>query len=155
VFCSNCGSRTNPELNYCSRCGTKVSKNDSETQKSVSENLASSLGYIGGFGLVGFIFVALALVKNGVPVNALVAISLFYLGALFGICYLILQQIAAASAARKLSAPISDFRHNFQADQLNPADTAQLESPREPPAASAGVTENTTKTLDEVLLKRN
>jgi hypothetical protein len=154
VFCSNCGSRISPELNYCSRCGAKVSKNDSETRKSVSENLSSSLGYIGGFGLVGFIFVVLALVKNDVPVKALVALSLFYLGALFGICYLILQQIAASTSAGKSAAPVSDFGNNFQPDRLNPANTAQLESPREP-AASVSVTENTTKTLDEVLLKRN
>jgi uncharacterized membrane protein YvbJ len=154
VFCSNCGSRINTELNFCSRCGTKVVKNDSETQKSVSENLSSSLGYIGGFGLIGFIFVALVLVRNNVPVRALMAISLFYLGALFGICYLILQQIAVASSAGKSSAPVSDFRNNFQPEQLNPANTAQLESPREEPAG-VSVTENTTKTLDEVLLKRN
>jgi uncharacterized membrane protein YvbJ len=151
LYCSSCGSRINPELNYCSRCGTKVSKNDSETQKSLAENLSSSLGYIGGFGLIGFIFVALVLVKNGVPVNALVTISFFYLGALFGICYLILQQIDTSS--KKSSAPLSAFHNNFQIDRLNPANTAQLESPREP--ADASVTENTTKTLDEVLLKRN
>jgi len=116
----------------------------------VSENLSSSLGYIGAFGLIGFIFVALVLVKNGVDAYALAAISFFYLSALFGICYLILQQIKAS--APKSSAPVSDFYHNFQPDQINPANTAQLESPREPAAA---VTENTTKTLDEVLLKRN
>jgi uncharacterized membrane protein YvbJ len=151
VYCSNCGSQIQPELNYCSRCGTRVSKADSETQKSAAENLSASLGYIGGFGLLGYIFVALILVKNSVPVNALVAISLFYLGALFGICYLILQQIAASSG--KSSAPVPDFRNNFQTDRLNSADTAQLESPREP--ANVSVTDNTTKTLDEVLLKRN
>ncbi|MDQ3798080.1 MAG: hypothetical protein M3384_01395 [Acidobacteriota bacterium] len=164
MFCSNCGSGgINPELNYCNRCGAKVSKPEAGAGKSVSENLSSALGYIGGFGFLGFIFVIIALVKNDVPVRALVAVSLFYLAALFGICYLILQQISASSnsaASGKLPAAlIPDLRDNFQAgQQLNPADTAQLESPREPAsdaAASASVTENTTKTLDEVLLKRN
>lgn len=151
MYCSNCGSQIKPELNYCSRCGAKVAKTDLEIPTSAVEGLSSMLGAIGVFGFVGYIFVALVLVKYGVPVNALVAISLFYLGALFGICHLILKQIAASSG--KSAAPVSDFRNNFQADQLNSASTAQLESPREP--ADVSVTDNTTKTLDEVLLKRN
>ncbi|HEX8734492.1 MAG TPA: hypothetical protein VF721_04165, partial [Pyrinomonadaceae bacterium] len=77
-------------------------------------------------------------------------IAFFYLSALFGICYLILQQIKAS--APKSAAPVSNYHQNFQPDQINPANTAQLESPREP---AVSTTENTTKTLDEVLLKRN
>jgi uncharacterized membrane protein YvbJ len=152
MYCSNCGSQIKPELNFCSRCGAKVAKGDSDAQKSVAENLSTALGYIGGFGLVGYIFVALVLVKNSVPVNAIIAVSLFYLGAIFGICYLILQQIDKFSG--KSFAPVQNLYNNFQTEQLNPANTAQLESPRREPAA-ASVTENTTKTLDEVLLKRN
>ncbi|HEX9960044.1 MAG TPA: hypothetical protein VGB00_03880 [Pyrinomonadaceae bacterium] len=151
MYCSSCGSQIKPELNYCSRCGTKVAKTDLETPKPADDDLSSMLGAIGVFGFVGYIFVALVLVKYSVPVNALVAISIFYLGALFGICRLILKQIAASSG--KSAAPVSGFRNNFQTDGLNSANTAQLESPREPAAAS--VTDNTTKTLDEVLLKRN
>jgi uncharacterized membrane protein YvbJ len=151
MYCSNCGSQIKPELHYCSRCGTRVSKIDAETQKSAVDSLSSMLGAIGVFGFIGYIFVALVLVRYSVPVNALVAISLFYLGALFGICHLILKQIAASSG--KAAAHVPDFRNNFQTDQLNAANTAQLESAREPAAAS--VTDNTTKTLDEVLLKRN
>lgn len=154
MYCSNCGSEIKPELNFCSRCGTKVAKIDApQMQQSLAENLSASLGYIGGFGLVGYIFVALILVKNAVPVNALVAISLFYLGALFGICYLILQQIGKSTG--KLPAPIQNLYNNFQTEQLNPANTAQLGESTEQPATAASVTENTTKTLDEVLLKRN
>jgi hypothetical protein len=150
VYCANCGSQIMPELNYCNRCGAKVAKIEAETRKSVSENLSSSLAYIAGFGLVGFIFVVLVLVQNHVDNYTLGAISFFYLSALFGICYLILQQIRAS--APKSSAPVSDLQHNFQPDQINPVNTAQLEPSRQ---AAAGVTEHTTKTLDEVLLKRN
>lgn len=152
MYCSKCGSQIQTELNFCSRCGAKVAKSDAETSKAEMDALSTAVAAIGVFGFVGYIFVALVLVKNGVPVNALVAISLFYLGALFGVCYLILQQINVYS--RKSAAPIPDFRNNFQTDQLNAANTAQLESPREP-AANFSVTDNTTKTLDEVLLKRN
>jgi hypothetical protein len=145
MFCANCGSRIKAELNYCNRCGARVLKIDSEVQKSLSDNLSGSLGYIGGFGLVGYIFVALVLVKNGVPPNVLAAISFFYLGALFGICYLILQQLK--TLPRKSQAQNMDFQSNLQFQQLDAATTAQLEEPREMPIS---VTENTTRTLDKI-----
>ncbi|HEX8736436.1 MAG TPA: hypothetical protein VF721_13995, partial [Pyrinomonadaceae bacterium] len=75
MYCSNCGSRIIAELNYCSRCGAKVAKIEAETQKSVAENLSSSLAYIGGFGLIGFIFVVFVLVQNRVDNYALGAIA--------------------------------------------------------------------------------
>jgi hypothetical protein len=151
MYCSSCATQIKPGLNYCNRCGTRVSRTDSDTQKSVAENLSASLSYIGAFGLIGFIFVALVLVKNGVDNYTLGAISFFYLSALFGICYLILRQIDVSSAKSAASAP--DFRNNFQTGELNPANTARLESAPAPAAVS--VTDNTTKTIDEVLLKRN
>lgn len=150
MYCSNCGSQIIPELNYCNRCGAKVAKIDAEMQKTVAQNLSSSLGYIGGFGLIGFIFVALVLVKKGIDSYALAAISFFYLSALFGICYLILQQTARLS--EKSAARNFAFNHDFQSEQLGAANTAQLEEPKQTPIS---ITENTTKTLDDVLLKRN
>lgn len=145
MYCSNCGSQIKPELNYCSRCGTRVAKIDSEMQKSLSENLSGSLGYIGGFGLVGYIFVALVLVKNGIPPVALVFISFFYLAALFGICVLILQQLKALPGKSQAQHP--DFQNNFQTGQLDAANTAQLEEPKQQPIS---VTEHTTRTLDKI-----
>jgi hypothetical protein len=152
MYCANCGSRIKPELNYCNRCGAKVSARETEMQKSIAENLSGAVGYIGGFGLVGFIFVVLVLVKNGVAEKALIPISFFYLAALFGICFLIIRQIKnlAGRPLHKQLEPDGSFQ---TAEQLSPANTAQLEAPREPLGAS--VTENTTRTFDEVLLKRN
>jgi predicted membrane metal-binding protein len=146
MYCSNCGARTNSELNFCSRCGTKVSKADLALQKSVSENLSSSLGYIGGFGLFGFIFVALVLVKNGVHPTALTFISLAYLGALFGICYLIVQQIQRYSEKPALKA--TELQNDFQTERLKATQTAQLEEARQTPIIS--VTENTTRNFEKI-----
>ena len=150
MYCSNCGSQINLELNYCSRCGTKVLKADSKAQSSVSENLASSLGYIGGFGLLGFIFVALALVKNGVPEKALMLVSFFYLAALFGVCFLIVQQIRNFSG--KSSAVTTDFQSDIQINRIGAANTAQLEESKQTPIS---VTENTTRNFEKIPLKEN
>ncbi len=149
MYCSTCGTLINAELNFCNRCGTKVSKIDLEIQKAVAENLSSAVGYIGGFGFLGFIFVTLILVKNGVPAVALTAISLFYLAALFGVCYLIIQRTSSLSGN---PAPAkNDFQDNFQPEQLNSVNTAQLESaPREP---AMSVTDTTTRTLDKELIR--
>ncbi len=149
MYCAVCGTLINAELNFCNRCGTKVSKIDLEIQKTVTENLSSALGYIGGFGFFGFIFVTLILVKNGVPAVALTAISLFYLAALFGVCYLIIQRTSSLSGN---PAPAkNDFQDNFQPEQLNSVNTAQLEAPRQP---AMSVTESTTRTLEEVSLRK-
>ena len=149
MYCSNCGGQINSELNFCNRCGTKVSKIDAEMQKSVADNLSSALGYIGGFGLFSFIFVVLILVKNGVPEKALILISLGYLAALFGICSLILQQIRRSS--EKASAKANDFYSDPQINLIGAASTARLEEAKQTPIS---VTENTTRTLDEVLAEK-
>lgn len=156
MFCSNCGTQTKPELNYCNRCGARVSgAAEAETRKSMVENLSGAVGYVGGFGLVGFIFVAIVLLKNGVTEKALILISFFYLAALFGVCYLILEQVKSLSDTpfKKKRRLENDFQEIPYA--LGAPDTAQLgETVAEPAAAASSVTENTTKTLDEVLLKR-
>ena len=143
MYCANCGSEIKIGLNYCSRCGARAAKIETEIGRSLSENLTASLGYIGAFGLVGYIFVALVLVKNGVSGNALAAISLFYLATLFGICFMILQQLKTLPGKSK--AP--DFQNNFGHEQLEAADTAQLEEPKQQPIS---VTERTTRTLDKI-----
>lgn len=150
MFCSNCGGQINSGLNFCNRCGTKVSKADTDLQKSVSENLASSLGYIGGSGLFSFIFVALVLVKFAVPEKALILVSLFYLGALFGICYLIVQQIKSSSEKAALKS--IDLQSGLQINELAAAQTAQLEEAKQTPVS---VTENTTRNLEKIPRTQN
>ncbi|MBA3334053.1 MAG: hypothetical protein H0T08_00415 [Acidobacteria bacterium] len=150
MYCAVCGTLINAKLNFCNRCGTKVSKVDLEIQKTVTENLSSSLGYIGGFGFLGFMFVIYILVKNDVPSIALTAISLFYLAALFGVCYQIVQRVSNLPGN---SAPSkNDFQDDSPPAQIVSANTAQLESASlEPPSS---VTDITTRTLDKELIRR-
>jgi hypothetical protein len=150
MYCVNCGSLVNNKLNYCSGCGAKLAKPDAETEKTVSRSLAESLGYIGVFGLVGFIFVLVTLVKNGIGGPDLMGILFLYLAALFGVCFLVLRQIKNFSD--KPPAAKSDFADEYRAVQIGAPNTAQLEESKQAPIS---VTDNTTRTLDEVLVKRN
>jgi uncharacterized membrane protein YvbJ len=143
MYCANCGTQIKPGLNYCNRCGAKISRADLEARNSVSANLSGSLAYIGGFGLVGYIFILLILLKNDVHPAALMLLSGFYLVTLLAICFMILRHLKTAAPA---TANI-DFQNNFQTGQLEAAMTAQLEEARQQPAS---VTEHTTRTLDKI-----
>lgn len=146
MYCSNCGTQIQPELNYCSRCGARVGRAEPEARTSVASNLSSSLGYIGGFGLIGFIVVLSILLKRNVDPAALTMILLMYLGTLLGICFMILRQLKTEKSAPAL--PAAEFQNDYQTGRLPAADTAQLEEPKQQPVSS--VTDHTTRTLDKI-----
>lgn len=149
MYCSSCGSQIQSELNYCNRCGAKVSGADPILQKSVADNLSGAVGYIGGFGLLAFVFVVYLVLRNGGEIRALIPISFFYLATVFGICYLLLRQVSeltGKSHPRAINPP-----ETTSPAYLKPVTTAQLEESRQAPIS---VTENTTRTLDEVLIER-
>ena len=106
--------------------------------------MVSSLGYIGGFGFLGYVFVVLVIVKNGVPPNYLVPITFFYFAALFGICYLILKQTELFGRNERRRDDVPD---NIQPAYLRPVTTAQLREGSDEPAS---VTDHTTRTLEEI-----
>jgi hypothetical protein len=150
MFCSNCGSQVQSELNYCNRCGAKVAGGDPAIQKTVAENLSSAIGYIGGFGLLAFIFVVYLVLRSGGDSKVLIPVSFFYLAALVGICWLLLHQISELTG-KPHSRRHENVHETAEPAYIKPATTAQLgESTIEP----ASVTENTTRTLDEVLIER-
>lgn len=149
MFCSGCGTQLQPDLNYCNRCGRRVAPDSENT--SIAANLSSSLGYIGGFGFLSFIFVALVLVKNGVPGNQIIPIAFFYFAALFGICFLIFRQTQIFSKFPRKHGPAEAGETGEQAAYLRPATTAQLYAATNSPAS---VTEHTTQTLENVAVER-
>jgi hypothetical protein len=149
MYCSACGSQIQGELNYCNRCGAKVSSADPVLQKSVAGLLTSAMGAIAVVGLVAFIFVVYLVARSGGDIKVLIPISFFYLATLFGICFLLLRQVAdltGRSHPKAINTP-----DTATPSYLKPATTAQLEESREP---GISVTENTTRTLDEVLIER-
>jgi hypothetical protein len=148
MFCAGCGTQIQSGLNYCSRCGRRVA--ESENAETFAKTLASSLGYIGGFGFLGYIFVALVFVKNGVPPTYLVPITFFYFASLFGICYLILRQ---TELFRRRDTRRDDVQiRNDQPSYLKPVTTAQLREGFDEPAS---VTDHTTRTLEEVPMRKS
>lgn len=150
MYCSGCGTKLQSDLNYCNRCGQRVA--EVSEKASIAESLSSSLGYVGGFGFVAFIFVVIALVKNGVVGNQLAAISLFYFAALFGICFLILRQTELFSKgvrARRSSESPADEASQYS----EPAPTtSRLKELNQPGFGS--VIDETTRTLDEARVER-
>lgn len=148
MFCASCGNQLNAALKYCSRCGTQISKVDAKGQKSVAKSFSETLGYIGGFGFIGFIFVILILVKNAVTENTLIFISFFYLAALLIIClrgFRYLKSLLESSPAEK-----DDLQDYVPPAQIGAKNTAQLEDRFEP---IGSVTDETTRHLEKVPLK--
>ena len=150
MYCSGCGTQITAGLNYCSRCGTRVATGDEQTA-SIAEGLSSSLGYVGSAGFVGYIFVVLVLVKNGISGNQIIPITFFYFAALFAICFLILRQTELFSKRIK-RAERPETPGSEPPAYLRPVSTAQLEESRD--AGIGSVTEHTTRTLDEVAVER-
>lgn len=150
MYCSGCGTKLQVDLNYCNRCGQRVA-GDSE-KASVAESLSSSLGYVGGFGFLSFVFVVIALVKNGVVGSQLVMIALFYFAALFAICFLILRQteLFSKGVRSRRSADLPDGE-NSQYSAPAPT-TSRLRELNQPGIGS--VIDETTRTLDEVRVER-
>ena len=154
MYCSRCGSLIAEELNFCSRCGERVNKTElAESSKKQSEmlnNLALTAILIGLGGLGCLVGLVVILLGNNVIPQVVVLIVLAYLTAWFGVTYKLLGQISKLVDAN-LERKKSKENELHQPPQLSAHRTAQLESPREP---AASVTENTTRTLDEVLVER-
>ncbi len=148
MYCSTCGTEIKAELNYCSRCGARVDKIAVGNKSETLEYLSMATGFVGlgGLGLtVGLIAI---LLNYSVAPQVIVIITLAFLSAVFGISFLMVQQI---SRMAKSSSGEKTFE-KANPVQLGAVNTAQLEEYRQP---AQSVTENTTRTLDEVLAKRN
>lgn len=148
MYCSGCGTELESGLNYCKRCGNRVA---GEQRSAVAENLSSALGYIGGFGLLGFIPVIFLMLRSPIiSPGTIMLVSFFYLATLLAICFLILRQTAPFTLGKISSTPSRDGGSGAPA-YFPPPETARLnESTHDP----AGITEQTTRSLDEVPVGR-
>lgn len=151
MYCWSCGKEVKENLNYCSGCGARVEKDESEDYSSSwMNNPSTSVGYLGIFGLGGFIFLVIQLLKRELDPSFVFALCALYLAALFGICFMILRQTSnrpEKPANKDYAEPDYVKPKTFRSKITN-----QLESPSSEPIPS--VTENTTRTLDKILVKR-
>jgi hypothetical protein len=154
MYCSTCGNKIAENLNYCNSCGSRIEKNPLIIGNSSSPQLARSLGIVTIAGLLGFIAVLKLLLDNGggLDVPAKVMILLGYLASVVIIAAMMIGHMWKSSGDIRI-------RHRDLAtadDQPSPVsfrrvNTAQLEPAGEP---GISVTEHTTRTLDEVAVRR-
>ena len=153
MYCERCGKQIDDALNFCNACGAQLKKEKSE-QQSVLNTMITALIVVCTAGL-GVLVGLMAILLNNLPnPEPAVILAIFYLATLFGIVFMIMRQVSKLIDA-KLKGKETDFesprRREEPLVQLPPKTTAQLEDYRQP----ASVVENTTRTLDEVPLRRN
>jgi hypothetical protein len=152
MFCPNCGKDVNARLKYCSGCGERLLKaNEMDkdgTPGKMLDNVLTTIFLVVMFGLGILVGLAAVLLGNDVEPRFVVVISIAYLAAVFGICYQLLSQVPKLIDAKLR--PRETVETVMPDLQLPPRTTNQLEQFREP----ASVIENTTRTLDEVPLRR-
>jgi DNA-directed RNA polymerase subunit RPC12/RpoP len=151
MYCSTCGTLVDDKLNFCKNCGSKlVKENDEDTPKTMLDNILTTLCVVVIFGLGILIGLIAVLLGYAIDHKAVVLIAIGYLVGLFGICYMLLSQVPKLINARLKSKP--ETSEIAQPAQLFTKTTVQLEEHREP---TISVTENTTRTLEEVPMSRN
>lgn len=149
MYCSKCGSQINDKLNYCNICGDRLTNGSDDLRKPALFSLTFFLGLLSVVGLGGVIGLIAMLLKNGVKDELVAMLVISYLLTFFGIAFLIARQISKIISPKIEKAESST--QVFQPAQLSAPTTAQLEEPRQQPFS---VTDNTTRTFDEVFVKR-
>jgi hypothetical protein len=153
MYCERCGNQTDDSLNYCNACGASLRHEAPRSLKSYVAFLVAGLTATVLVGLTVFAgLLILLLDKFNRPEPAFV-FGAFYLLVLFGICFLIMRQVSKLIDA-ELRTPKESRKAGPNSSpplvQLPARSTNQLDEFREP----ASVTDETTRTLDEVRINR-
>lgn len=152
MFCSTCGKQINENLNFCNNCGARIDAGNIETRNNSYGLIQSAIiGVLSVVELFGFVFLALKLIEKNLDPSFVFVLLALYVAAVLGISFMIFRQTANQSfKPRKKEKP---NEKNAPEKLSAPVTTAQLRaSSFQTPLAS--VTENTTRTLDEVLIQR-
>ena len=146
MYCAACGTEIKAELNYCSRCGARVDKNAGENQSEALAYLSIATGFVGLGGLGMTVALIAILLKHSVVPQVIVILTLAFLSAVFGISWLMIQQISRMTESDSGEKTLE----KANPVQLGAVNTAQLEEYRQP---AMSITETTTRTLDKELVK--
>ncbi len=150
MFCSICGKQTNENLNFCNNCGARLDLKTEEFQdRSFALNSVTVTGIVAMFGLFGFVFLTIKLLEKNLDAGSVFMILALYTMAVFGNCFLIFRQTPDRSL--KSHGKKKNGQENAPKN-LSAENIAQLNPSFQTPVPS--VTENTTRTLNEVLIER-
>lgn len=153
MYCPNCGATVDKKLRFCNSCGERLSK-AAEIDKEgmpgkMLDNVLTTIFLIVMFGLGILVGLVAVMLGNNVPTQVVTIVVLAYLAAVFGVCFMLVKQVPKLIDARLKA--LDPEAHREQ-DRLSAMSPAQLLEYREP---AMSVTDRTTKTLDEVALKRD
>lgn len=150
MFCSTCGKQVNENLNFCNNCGARIdAKTEQYQDRSFGLNAATVTGIMGMFGLFGFVFLAIKLLEKNLDPSFVFALLALFMAAVFGICFLIFRQTTEHSFKVRKKEKTDE---ESAPKQLSAETAAKLNPSYQSPISS--VTENTTRTLDEILIER-
>jgi hypothetical protein len=153
MYCSFCGAAVQPNLNYCNRCGAKVSsaKVDGDNKSSAASPRDSLLNAISAIFIVGLgaIIGLMAVMKEvvGFSPNVILAITVFSLLLMLGIESVLIRLLLD----RKRDAKGVD-----DTERLKAYTTKELESshPGALPEPVSSVTEHTTRSFAPIYNER-
>jgi F0F1-type ATP synthase assembly protein I len=147
MYCSTCGNQIKKGLNYCNSCGSRVADSKEEKRGSRFQSVSTAIAFIGMGCIVGFLFLVRILLEHNVPEAPMIMIILAFLATVFGISFLLIKQL---SPKKETSGENIEFQNDVP-KSIKSVNTNQLEEPKQQPAS---VVEDTTRTLEEVLIER-
>ena len=151
MYCSSCGRSLTENLNYCNNCGARNEKNAAVVGNSSSKILGIAGAFIGMVGLVGFVEVLKILLRSPLDTWAIVVILIAYLVVVFSMFAVLIGHVWKHSGDIRIKSKDRESKDNMP-NTFRGVTTAQLS---EPSGFPASVTEHTTRTLENVPLKRN
>ena len=151
MYCSTCGKSIQENLNYCNNCGARNEKNALIVRNSSSRILGIAAAFIGVAGLAGFVRILEILLKSSLDTAAIIVILIAYLIAVFLMFAVLIGHVWKHSGDIRIKSKERADEH-IAPNAFRGVNTAQLHEPHDFPAS---VTEHTTRTLDNVPLKRN
>jgi hypothetical protein len=148
MYCSACGNTLTQNLNFCQNCGARSKGEASDSQGPLGMFIASA-GAIGVVGLIAFFPILNVLLNNQVH-PALFAVVIFaYLLTLLTLFSVMVGNAKKLAGIGGHSSKNKDLEDRSPVSFRGPI-TSQLE-PHQP----SSVTDHTTRTLEEVPVRRN
>lgn len=152
MYCPTCGNSIADGLKFCNSCGLRLVREeegkDGAPEKMLSD-LLRSLFFIVVFGLGILVGLVAVLLNHDVKTEVVMMVVITYLLAVFGIGFMLARQVPKLIDARLKA--WNKPSNAIITPQFERGTTAQLEEYRQP---ASSVTDNTTRTLDEMPLKR-